>query len=214
MLNSNPSINPANEDSLTGTFRHVFNKLLQDVNGMLPAKVIAFDRTTNLVQVQPLIMLVTTGGTVVPRAQVASIPVLQIGGGNFMLNFNLVPGDLGWIMASDRDISNFLQSYAQASPNTFRKNNFADSLFVPNIMTKYTIADEDTENAVFQSLDGTVKITLSNTKITLSAPQIEITSDDVNITSSAPIVMTAPLFAVSGNITAGGTITPGVPPPP
>lgn len=171
MTNANPSVNPANEGTLVGTFRHIFGKLLQDVNGMLPAQVIAFNRTQNRVQVQPLIAVLTTDRQQVSRAQLASLPVLQIGGGGMIMNFNLNPGDLGWIMASDRDISLFLQSYNEAKPNTERKCNFADSLFVPDVMTGYTIAPEDAENAVWQTLDGTTRLALWEQFFKLTAPQ-------------------------------------------
>lgn len=170
-MNNNPSIDPANEGTLTGTFRQVFSKLLQDVNGMLPARVIAFDRTTNRVQVQPLINVLTTDGGTVGRAQVASIPVAQIGGGGHILNFNLVTGDLGWILASDRDISLFLQSYSQQRPNTERKCNFADSLFIPDVMTGFTIADEDALNAVFQLKNSTVRVALWPEFVKITAPR-------------------------------------------
>src|SRR5271154_3225579 len=103
--NNNPSINPSDENTLAGGVQFAFSKLFQNVNGMLPAQVVAFDRNANRVQVQPLIAMVTTDGTTISRPQIASIPVLILGGGNFMLNFNLNPGDLGWILANDRDIS-------------------------------------------------------------------------------------------------------------
>jgi hypothetical protein len=170
-MNNNPSIDPANEGSLVGTLRTVFGKLLQDVNGMLPARVIAYDRVTNRAQVQPMIAVLTTDGSQVPRAQIASLPVLQIGGGGHILDFNLVNGDLGWILASDRDISLFLQGYSQAKPNTERKCNFADSLFIPDVMKDIVIDAEDSANAVFQSKDSTVRVALWPEFVKLTAPR-------------------------------------------
>ena len=171
MSNANPSVNPADLGTLTGAFRHIFSKMLQDVNGMLPARVIAFDRNTNRVQVQPMIAVLTTDKQQVSRAQIASLPVLQIGGGGMIMNFNLVNGDLGWIMASDRDISLFLQSYSETKPNTERKCNFADSLFIPDVMTGYTINPEDATNAVWQTLDGTTRLSLWQEFFKLTAPR-------------------------------------------
>lgn len=229
MSNSNPSINPADEGTLAGGIQFVFSKLLQNVNGMLPAKVIAFDRNANRVQVQPLIAIVTTDDTTVSRAQLASIPVMVMGGGNFMLNFNLNPGDLGWILANDRDISGFLQSYAESAPNTVRKNSFADAVFIPDVMRDFTIAEEDAEACVLQSLDGTVKISLSVGKIKLTAATIELDGDviiDNTLTVQGALIAQGGIdssgggannatftgnLRTIGNITASGTITPGVP---
>jgi len=169
--NNVPSNNPANEDTLAGLFRHVFNKLMQGVDGMLPARVVAFnnDRNNPRVTVQPLIAMVTTGEAQVSRAQVASLPVFQFGAGGHMLSFPITTGSLGWILASDRDISIFLQGYELSRPQTFRKQNFADSVFIPDMMTDYTINPEDADNAVFQSAEGDVRVALWPEFVKLSA---------------------------------------------
>ena len=211
---ANPSIDPANYDSLTGAFRFIFKKLLQSTDGMLPAQVVQYDRTENQVQVQPLIKMVDTNGQQIRRAQIASIPVFQIGGGGFLLNFNLKPGDLGWIKANDRDISLFQQFFTESPPNTYRIKNFADSVFFPHVMTGYTIDPEDAENAVLQSLDGTVKISFGTGIIKIAAPIVDIEATTANITATtvniiAATNITGNLF-VDGNIEATGTITPGV----
>ena len=119
MSNNNPSIDPADNDSLVGSITFAFKKLLQQVNGMLPAQVIAYDRTTNRVQVQILITILTTDGSQVPRPQVASLPVLIMGGGGFTISFPIKEGDFGWVLANDRDISLFLQNYSQTIAFSF-----------------------------------------------------------------------------------------------
>lgn len=202
-------IDPADEDSLIGTFRFILGKALQNIEGLLPAKVIAFDRTDpGRVQVQPLITMITTDGSQVSRADVASVPVLQIGGGGYFLSFNLQVGDLGWLFASDRDISLFLQSYEESPPNTFRKFQFSDGIFIPTIMRNYTIAGEDAEHAVLQSTDGSVRIALWPDKVKITAPEgLEI---DGPITVNGHALIDGDL-RVEGDITASGDITPNVP---
>lgn len=171
-----PSIDPADSEDFTGAFRHIFGKMMQSVDGMLPAKVISYNRTTNRATVQPLIMMLTTADTTVQRATIASVPVFQYGAGDFLLSFPLKVGDLGWIKANDRDISLFLQSYSNAAPNTIRKKSFSDAVFYPDVMRGYTIAGEDADNAVLQNLDGSVKISLGADKIKITAPSVEIVS--------------------------------------
>lgn len=191
--NAQPSIDPADDGSMVGLFRMVLGKFLQGLDDMLPAKVIAFDRQTNRAQVQPLIMMLTTEGTTVSRAQIASVPVFQIGGGGFILNFNLKPGDLGWIKATDRDMSLFLQGFKEAGPNTLRKHSFEDAVFFPDAMKGFTIAGEDEENVVLQTLDG--------------SHRIAIWPDKVKVTSDTEIVLDAPMTTITGQLrtgTAGG----------
>lgn len=226
--NNNPSIDPALNGSLAGTIQFAFSKLMQNINGMLPAQVVAYDRTNNRVQVQLLIAIVTTDGSQIPRAQIASIPVLILGGGGFMINFNLQPGDLGWVLANDRDISIFLQTYAQSPPNTGRTFSFSDGLFIPDIMRNYTIEAEDLNNFVIQSTNALERISFGTGQITITAPLVIINGAlQVNGAFSANgggnisggvgaafnvmgnITQTGDL-AVTGNITATGDITPHV----
>jgi hypothetical protein len=180
-----PSRNTANDDSLLGFITLALMKDLQNTDDMLPAKVIAYDRVTNRASVQPLIVMVNTNNEQIPRAQISSIPVLQLGGGGFVLSFPLNTGDLGWIKANDRDISLFLTSLAQSPPNTIRKHTFQDAIFIPDTMFKsVTINEEDADNAVIQSLDGTCRIAISNGSVKITAPEIIFDSPATSCTGS------------------------------
>ena len=179
-----PSINPSNIGDLTGSLNFVIEKALKSTDDMLPAMVVAFDRTKNRMTVKPLINLITTGGQRVSRAMLASVPVLQIGGGGFVLNFPFKPGDLGWIKSNDRDISLFLQSYSESAPNTKRIHSFEDAVFIPDVMRGWTIAGEDESGVVLQSLDGSVKVSLTAGKLKLKAPVGEIECDDMIVNAS------------------------------
>lgn len=166
-----PSLDPANNDSLAGLLREAFGKLLQTVDGMLPAVVMSYDRTAGRAQVRPMVRLLATDGQTVSRAAVASIPVLQLGGGGYMLDYPLQPGDLGWILAGDRDISMFLQGYAESAPNTVRTHSFSDGLFIPHLMKDRVIAPEDARNAVWQAVDSTTRLSLWTDYVKATAPQ-------------------------------------------
>ena len=123
-----PSHNPTDEDSLYGVLKIFTEKFLQNnINDMLPAQVIAYDRGSNLAQIQPLINMVDTLNSQIVRGQIMSVPVLQLGGGGFMLNFPIKTGDLGFMKANDRDISLFKQSWGQSIPNTARMHDFSEA---------------------------------------------------------------------------------------
>lgn len=210
MNNNNPSINPANNETLVGSISFAFSKLLQQTDGMLPAQVVSYDREKNRVRIQILITLVTTGGEQVPRPVLDSIPVLVAGGGGFTLSFPLNEGDLGWVLANDRDISLFLGTYAQAQPNTARIKNFSDAIFIPDVMRTYNVTMANNGYVTLASIDGKASISMGiNT--TYGDTEINIIADRVNISLNDPLLG---LVAVAGNITASGTITPGTPPLP
>lgn len=166
------SRNPAENDTLTGLLHLVLTKFLQATDDMLPAKVIAYDSAANVAKVQAIITVVSTANQIIPRAEVASVPVLQMSGGGFVMRFPINAGDLGWIKANDRDISLFKQTTQQAPPNTQRKHSFEDAIFIPQAAWNLvTLAEEDTANAVFQNYAGTVKIALGSDWITILAPK-------------------------------------------
>lgn len=235
-LGNNPNLDPANNDTLAGLLRSSFSQLLRNVDGMLPARVLNYNRTTNRVNVEVMIAMITTSGQQVSRAQIANIPVINLGGGGFLINFPLKEGNLGFIMANDRDISLFLQSFKESPPNTNRVKNFSDSVFIPSVLTNYTIDGGDTDNMVIQNLDGTVKISLSSDTITLKAPtEIKIDSPLTTVTgelvvegltrTTAGLAVTGiatTIYAmwaggniyVVGNGDASGAWNPAIPPPP
>lgn len=186
---NNPNIDPADNDTLAGTLRFAFSQLMRNVDGMLPARVLAYDRTANRVQVELMIAMISTSGQQVSRAQIANIPVINIGGGGYILNFPLKQGDLGFVMANDRDISLFLQSYSESPPNTRRVKNFADGVFIPSVLTNYDVSGQD-DNMVIQNLDGTVRIAL--------------TPDSVDISSSVGVTIDSPLTTVTGKLVVNG----------
>lgn len=174
MDNSPNSVDPAAEGDLGGVLTSILKKALQKVDGSLPAVVISYDRSKNMATVRPLIAVLTTGGKVVQRAQIASVPVLALGGAGFLINFPLKPGDKGWIKANDRDISLYMQSSREAQPNTNRIHSFEDGQFIPDAMGQGVYATEDANKMVIQSYDGQTKITLAPGEIRAKAALIKM----------------------------------------
>lgn len=174
-LHSTPSRDPANDDSLLGMARQILDKFLSQIDDMLPARVLSYDRASNRATVLPMVKLLTTDNRQIGRAQVASVPVMLFGGDGVALSFNLKAGDLGWIKANDRDISILTQSYRDSAPNTLRKHSFQDAVFIPDVMHGLTLNAEDEENAVLQTLDGSVRVAIWPDRLKLSAGALSIT---------------------------------------
>lgn len=176
MENQEVSKDPADDESMGAMLRNVFRKMLMQIDGQLPARVVSYDRARNTATVQPLVSLLTSSGAALARAPLASVPVLAIGGGGFVINFPLQVGDMGWIEASDRDIALFMQAAGNdtAQPNSKRLHSFSDGRFIPDVFDAYAVAGDDDAAMVIQSLDGSVAISLHPTKIKLKAPTIEM----------------------------------------
>lgn len=197
MVDATPSRSAANDDTLAGVLREVLKKHTQGLDDMLPAVVEAHDRAANRVKVRPLVSMVTTGQAVLSRASIPSVPVLRLGGGGFFISFPLALGDFGWVKATDRDISLFLQSLSEAKPNTKRMHSFEDAVFIPDVIRAYDIATADANSLVIQSTDGNTKFAIKNGEITLKATTLKY-EGNVSVVGSV---------TATGNITSDGTVT-------
>lgn len=181
------SRNNNDDDLLTGAFNVMINHINKKMQNSLPVKVAKVSSDRKFVSVQPQILVVDSEGGTKIRAEIKGIPVVTSGAGNFLISFNISVGDLGWIEASDRDISLFVQSYSQSKPNTRRMHNFSDARFVPDIMTNFTIAEEDAGALVIQNRDGSVKISLNSSRIKMQSPS-DIEINGAKITPSGDVV--------------------------
>lgn len=135
MVNQTPSIRPADESTLPGVIKTAVNKAMQSFDVMLPIEFVAYDRATNRATVRHLVQMVGSDGEAVDRADVPSVRVMQFGNGGFNISFPIQPGDKGWLLASDRDISTFQQGLQKGAPNTARMHSFQDGLVIPDAMS-------------------------------------------------------------------------------
>jgi len=155
-------------------------------DGLIPAEVMQFDRETNVATVRPLIMWVDVQDQSIPRVEFAEINVLSLGAGGFHISFPLKQGDIGWIMASDRDLSQFKATLKEAKPNSGRCQKFEDGWFIPDVFRNYAISAEDAGAMVIQSTD--------------SATRISIRGDNIKITSPVKVTVDTPLTEFTGDV--------------
>lgn len=207
MNHAYPSQNPAEGYTAGSALAGMLSKFLQRIDDCLPARVISYDRVTNTAAVQPLVAMQTTEGTRVSRSVIASVPVFASGAGEFCINFPVKPGDIGWIKASDRDISLFKQRLSEAGPNTKRKHSFEDGVFFPDMVRNFTVDAEDKEsNMVIQSRDGKIRVALWPDRVRVTADQtwLEV-RDNGTITATAPekVVFDTPLVEFAGIFKSG-----------
>lgn len=185
LINQQPGESNSNPNFFAAGMAALFNADNLKTNKLLPARIMQYNRTTNIATVQPLVMVVDVNDNVRERNSIASAPVLSLGGGGFTINFPLKDGDLGWILAADKDISTFLENLAPAPPNTLRKHRFEDSWFVPDVFRKYAINAADAANLVITSVDGTTRISIGE--------------GVVNITAPGSAAVTTPTWTLNGN---------------
>lgn len=162
-----PSQNPADKSDLGSMLKATMDKYMKSVDGMLPAVVVSYNRVTNRATVAPAINMVMTNNEQMVRAQLANIPVLAIGGGDFLMTFPLKPGDTGWIEASDRDISTWLQGGGKrrSQPNTHRTHSFSDGRFIPDKLADFTLPAEAEGGVCLQHKSGDTAMIILGDKV-------------------------------------------------
>lgn len=204
MSDNKPNTDAANEGSLSGQLDAALKSFfLNQFEGMLPATVVSYNDQTNRAVIKPLVMLGTTSGAKVSRAQVSGIPVYRFGGGGFFMRFPIKAGDFGWIKANDRDISLvFQRGGLEDWPNTTRMHKFSDAMFFPDTFKQWVISSENADKAVWQTMDG-------ETCISLGAGEIKHKVGAVSITASASgIALVSPPGTLTHNgINIGDTHT-------
>lgn len=187
LQNQKPNSDSANEGSLSGGLNAMLRSFfLNEFEGMLPATVVSYNDATNRAVIKPVVMVGTTDGGKVSRAQVPNIPVFRFGGGGFFMRFPIKPGDLGWLKANDRDVSLIFQrGGGEDWPNTERMHKFSDAMFFPDTFKEWVVSGENADKAVWQSLDGTVCIALGDDAIkqSVGGVSIEITAAGINMIS-------------------------------
>lgn len=173
----------------------------------LPVTVLDYDRANNVVTVQPLILKMDTQNNLYERKEIYNVQALSIGAGGIHINFPIKKGDLGWVIAADRDLDLFKQYLDSSKPNTQRAHTFADSWFVPDTFRKYTISQEDSDSAVIQSTDGNSKISINHDRIILAVGGTKITITDGSITTNTGSNTINATTSHNGNVSVDGNIS-------
>lgn len=191
------------------------------IDDMLPAIVVDYDDVANRATIQPLVMMMTQNSEKVSRAQVFDVPVFRLGGGGFFIRYPIKAGDFGWLKANDRDISLILQNggVQEDMPNTERLHSFSDSVFIPDALKGWAIAEKNKDAMIIQSLSGDVVIALHDDKIIIDTPETEHNSPTITVNSETVTVnadsvsVTADDITITaattnnGNVTINGTLT-------
>lgn len=195
MSDNRPNTDAANDGSLSGQLCAALRSFfLNEFEGMLPATVESYDDATNRAVIKPLVMIGTTSGSKVSRAQVAGIPVYRFGGGGFFMRFPIKRGDFGWLKANDRDISLvFQRGGLEDWPNTERMHKFSDAMFFPDTFKQWVISGENADKAVWQSMDGQTCISVGDGEIKQQVGAVSIT------VSAAGIAMVSPPGTLTHN---------------
>lgn len=188
---------PADKADFLSAAMAAFRNHDLQVDGLIPAIVEVFDRQKNIASVRPLINWVDVDNKQHKRNSITGLNVLSLGGGGFHISFPLKKGDLGWIVAADRDLSLFKQSLKESPPNSGRLHKFEDGWFIPDVFRQYSINQDDNDSMVIQSVDAVTRISIKNGIVDITAPtSVTVTTPQATFTGN---VLVKQNLTVNGN---------------
>ena len=150
-------------DDLSVLFDLFKKNIFFNLNVCLPATVTSYNSSNNTVDLQPAIQVVLTNNTFLDMPKLFDIPVLEIGGKNLSVKIPLQEGDTGIVIFCDRDITLFKQEKKNTQPNTLRKHDLSDGIFIPMRFGNASASD----NITIQSADGSTKFEVTSSGISV-----------------------------------------------
>ncbi len=177
--------------------KNIFFKL----NVCLPANVIKYNSSNNTVDIQPSIQVVLTDNKFMDMPQIFDVPVLELGGKGLSVKIPLQAGDTGIVIFCDRDISLFKQEKKNTQPNTLRKHDLADGIFIP-----MKFGNSGSSNISIQNTDGSVKFEITSSGINVKGNIVvdgEITATDVKTDTNISLKSHKHLGVRAGSDTSG-----------
>lgn len=199
-----PSYNPAEVNSLSGLLDFTQKKILMNIEKVAPAQIISYDREKNRAVVQILNYSITSSGENIQRKPLYDIPVFCFGGGDFVLSFPIKENDIGFVIASDGDISVFKKLLKIFAPATYQKHKYKDGVFYPLILNGFTLSNDDKDAVILSSVDGKTKISLKDGEANIEAVNININATKTTLTTETIINGS---LTVNGDINSSGTAT-------
>lgn len=172
--------------------RAIDNKLV-NLHTAMPGEIEAFDETTQLAQIKPLIKRIFTGGNDVAIKSLIHVPIMSLRAGGFVLTFPVSVGDECLVIFCERAIDAWLQSGGAQKPTELRRHDYSDAVAIVGL-------NNQTNPISGFSMDGLqIRNESGNTVITIKDGEIDIT---------APLMtVTAPTTTWTGDINLTGILT-------
>lgn len=150
---------------------------------VVPARVASFDVDTQTIIAEPMICLEDKDGNPIEISPVADVPILQLGGGDYVITFNPRAGDSCLLLVSDRCIDDWYETNEKRVPGDFRQNELSDSLAIVGFRTKPQAIKNILAGVTIRTVDGSNYININNgtitlksvTKVLLDTPTVETT---------------------------------------
>lgn len=185
--------------TLSELLRKVIDSRIAEVHVSFPAKVESYDAEAQTVDVQPMVRKKLVG---VDQDFVADLPVLTAvpvafpRGGGFFLSFPIQRGDFVFVVCSDYDHSEFIETGRLSSPPTGQAHSLIGAVAIPAVYPKSgALSSASGENLVIGN-DSGAKLTIKSDSAFLE------TSGEINLGSESAADFVALATATNNSLQA------------
>lgn len=119
-----------------GQLQEIFRELMKDAGTSITGHILAFDKDTQLAQVQIGVSSRDRNGNLIIPGPIIECPVEFSGGGGWSFEHKLVAGDEGLIIFSQRCLDGWIQTGGVANNPIARFHDKQDACFIPGIRSK------------------------------------------------------------------------------
>lgn len=169
--------------------RDVFDEKAADLHTHLPARCVSFDATSNTCSIQLCVKRIRADDpnnlTYVELPIIRDVPVHQFGSGDVWLTVAPQVDAYGSYHVSERSISRWIKEGGVTEPESFRKFDISDGVFIPGLLPTATESHGKLDTAIstdrigLRTRNGDAQISL------LDDESMVLSNDDVTITIGA-----------------------------
>ena len=131
----------------TQLLKSSFREFMKGVCTSVPGHILAFDPVTQLAQIQVGILRIDLNGGEFALKPIIEVPVL-FPGGEWCVEYQIDPGNEGWIMFSQRCIDGWLQNGGVAQNPIGRFHNLQDAAFIPGFRPAPSVLPDFQNNGI------------------------------------------------------------------
>lgn len=148
-----PNFSPSARLELGCALQHLIKYIFHNLEGMVAAKIVKYDRNTHVATVLPLVNIPYPDGNETKYAENEpfDVSVMMFCHGGFLFDMPLAEGDTGWVIAADRDTTLAKQNNASVKgsdnngtqrPNSLMRHKYSQGFFIPDSWAKIPFDDE------------------------------------------------------------------------
>lgn len=176
------------QSSLSGVMKTAFSELMKNVSTSVPGHVLGFDPDPQTAQIQIGVVSVDVNGKTFTPPPLIECPVYFPGGSQWMIEYQIDPGDEGWVLFSQRCIDAWMQTGGVAQNPIMRLHDESDGCFFPGFRpAAKSISGFNNDGIRLRDASGENYVWLSAAGVTIKAANlnVDVGSGTVNFNSSS-----------------------------